>query len=268
MGYLINIFIDRMRKHVPAGARVLDVACGPGYVALEVARAGFDVLGIDIAGDAIRSARETAESNPFKEGFGRLAYENTAFTVDQRNAFQGPFDVVLFSGALHHFKDLDAALNLASELLAPGGIVIASEPQHEVWTEQDAAQVALIRSLLTLTGVWYQDEAAHDEESLDGLVKAIHREYLLERDPGEPDGQSPNDLSHDGPEILEHLKQTFETLETAPTVSFTYRLLGGLRGPDEQIYKIADFLAAYDKYAVDKGYMNANAFIFVGRNRV
>ncbi len=266
MGYVVDLFLEQIRRNVAPGARILDVACGPGYVSLELARNGYDVLGIDIAGTAIASARQTAAENPYLDGFGHLRYETAAFTPDQRAAFEGPFDVILFSGALHHFKALDEAMALTSELLAPGGIVIASEPQHAVWTEQDAAQVALIRSLLTLTGFWYQDEAASDEPGLDALVKAIHTEYLHERDPGEPGGQSPNDLSHDGPEILEALKRQFDTVETLQTVSFTYRVLGGLRGPQDQINKIADFLAAYDRYAVAKGHLNANAFIFVGRN--
>jgi 2-polyprenyl-6-hydroxyphenyl methylase/3-demethylubiquinone-9 3-methyltransferase len=266
MGYVIDIFLDRIRSHVPAGARILDVACGPGYVALELARNGYDVLGIDIADAAIRSARETAATNPYQEGFGRLRYEVVSFSQEEADRFDGPFDVVLFSGALHHFKSLDQALALASSLLTKDGIIIASEPQHGRWTEQDAAQVALMRSLLTLAGCWYQEEAASNEVELDALVKAIHREYLLERDPGEPEGQSPNDLSHDGPEILQALQRRFKQLSITETVSFTYRLLGGLRGPDEKIFRIADFLAAYDRYCVSRGFMNANAFVFVGRN--
>jgi len=264
MGYVVDLFLERIRRYAPPGARILDVACGPGYVSLELARNGYDVLGIDIADAAIQSARATAEQNPFHDGFGKLSYAVTAFQEDQRASFQGPFDVILFSGALHHFRELRGALELSADLLSDDGIVIASEPQHALWTEQDAAQVALIRSLLTLTGCWHQEEVAFDEPGMDALVKAVHTEYLLERDPHEA-GQSPHDLACDGPEILDALRSIFQTLDVTPTVSFTYRLLGGLRGPDEKVHKIADMLASYDRYCVAKGHMNANAFIFVGR---
>ncbi len=43
------------------GQRVLDVACGPGLYSLELARRGFEVVGIDINPAAIEFARVSAE---------------------------------------------------------------------------------------------------------------------------------------------------------------------------------------------------------------
>ena len=42
------------------GARVLDVACGTGGIALRAARAGADVVGIDISPDQLAKARRAA----------------------------------------------------------------------------------------------------------------------------------------------------------------------------------------------------------------
>ena len=47
---------------VEPGARVLDVACGTGGVALRAARAGADVVGIDISTDQLAKARRAAEA--------------------------------------------------------------------------------------------------------------------------------------------------------------------------------------------------------------
>lgn len=44
------------------GGRVLDVACGTGGVALRAARAGADVVGIDISADQLAKARRAAET--------------------------------------------------------------------------------------------------------------------------------------------------------------------------------------------------------------
>jgi len=38
-------------------ARVLDVGCGAGEITSEIARAGFDVVGIDVAEEPLRRAR-------------------------------------------------------------------------------------------------------------------------------------------------------------------------------------------------------------------
>jgi ubiquinone/menaquinone biosynthesis C-methylase UbiE len=46
---------------IEPGTRVLDVACGTGGVALRAARAGGDVVGIDISADQLAKARHAAD---------------------------------------------------------------------------------------------------------------------------------------------------------------------------------------------------------------
>ncbi len=48
------------RLNIPAGARVLDVACGSGQLSLVAARHGAVVTGIDIADNSIEAARRNA----------------------------------------------------------------------------------------------------------------------------------------------------------------------------------------------------------------
>ena len=45
---------------IPAGARLLDVACGAGQIAIPAARAGIHATGIDIAPNWIEQARARA----------------------------------------------------------------------------------------------------------------------------------------------------------------------------------------------------------------
>ncbi len=47
---------------IEPGTRVLDVACGTGGVALRAARAGADVVGIDISPDQLAKARRAADA--------------------------------------------------------------------------------------------------------------------------------------------------------------------------------------------------------------
>ena len=45
---------------VPPGGRVLEVAPGPGFCAIEMAKAGYRVTGLDISESFVRIARENA----------------------------------------------------------------------------------------------------------------------------------------------------------------------------------------------------------------
>lgn len=122
--------------------------------------------------------------------------------------------------------------------------------------------------MLALTGFWHEDfisEQLHTKESLETYISDIHTEYVTERDKHELGGQSPHDNDSSGQKILAALRKHLEELEYKPSFSFIYRLLGGLRGPDDAIYKISDFLTLYDKLCVEMGFIKPNGFFFAGK---
>lgn len=57
-----RVTVDLFERTValPPGARVLDLACGLGRHAMEFARRGYEVTGIDLSGALLRSAEEAA----------------------------------------------------------------------------------------------------------------------------------------------------------------------------------------------------------------
>ncbi len=105
-------FVDRLA--IPSGARVLDVACGTGNLAIPLARAGAVVTGVDIAPNLLVQARE------------RAAAENLAVRFDEGNAEQLPYSdasfeaVVSMFGAMFAPRPEVAAAELA-RVLSPGG---------------------------------------------------------------------------------------------------------------------------------------------------
>ena len=262
LGKINANYLRLLRKYSKPAASIIDIGCGAGYMSLELARNGYNVRAIDISAECINSAKEVLKSNPFTDNFGSLEYE-----VQSLGGAKGSYDVVLFSVSLHHMTDLDDALNKASGLLKPNGLLLCYEPCHDMWTKADAAQVSLIRGILSISGLWYEDlfsDKVLDEDVIDNLTEEIHYEYIHEVDKQETE-QSPNDNESTGAEMLLALRAKFNQLEFLPGHSFIYRLLGGIRGNIKVISELAEFISAYDRYSVSHGYLNSNGFYFIGR---
>ena len=263
LGQVVDRYLEVFAKYGQPGMHILDAGCGAGYISLELARAGYCVRGIDVSGSAIDAANRTLAENPFTEGFGSLEYD-----VQPVLEATGEYDAVLFSGVIHHFPDPERVVRQGSKLLSPDGLFVCMEPCHERWGQEDAAQVALIRGLLSITGHWQEPGlATHMKSSQDvaEYTRAIHREFVDERDEHETGGQSPHDNDCDGEAILAAVRRHFDELDLQATNAFIYRLLGGLRGPESEAHALADFITAYERQAVDAGWIHPNGFLFTGR---
>ena len=131
--------------------RVLDVGCGFGSVALELARAGRDVTALDPSTDACTVARRTLASVP-------ATVLCASFDTDELRP--GSFDAVRFGRSLHHVADVGAAAERAAMLLAPGGIVIVDEFCTERIDRPTARWIASLGASLRDAGVGVSAELA------------------------------------------------------------------------------------------------------------
>ena len=105
-------FVERLA--LPAGARVLDIACGTGNLAIPLARRGCVVTGVDIAANLLVQARE------------RAAAENLTIAFDEGDAEQLPYPAASFDAVVTMFGAMFAPRPelVAAEfarVLAPGG---------------------------------------------------------------------------------------------------------------------------------------------------
>ncbi len=88
-----------------SGWRILDAGCGSGQLAVELARRGADVLGVDLSAQMIAHARDAL---PRIEGAGSVTLESG----DMLSAGWGAFDGVVAMDSLIHYpaRDVEAAV--------------------------------------------------------------------------------------------------------------------------------------------------------------
>ena len=259
LGEICNNFIEKLAAHTSPGARVLDLGCGAGYLALEIARQGYNVTGIDISASCINVAKKTLDKADISSDFGSLKYQRCS--VSELSRFN-QFDAVMCSGVLHHLEPLPESLNPIHLSMKTGGVILWHEPQHQYWTKTEASIVTLIRLILANLNMWH-DEKVKGVDSTEKLMKMIddvYEEYIYERDPHEKKGQSPNDLASDRDYIVSEIEKKFRILDIQQSFSFIYRLMGGMRGDQETLNRLASLLHLFDTSLSQKGIINSNYF--------
>lgn len=102
------------------GARVLDIGVGEGQSSVLLARAGADVTGIDVSGEALARAAELAKRCDVHPEFIRMPGEELRFS-------DGTFDAIVCMSVYHHM-DLERATREFVRVLRPGGRVVMVEP--------------------------------------------------------------------------------------------------------------------------------------------
>jgi demethylmenaquinone methyltransferase / 2-methoxy-6-polyprenyl-1,4-benzoquinol methylase len=101
---------------VGPGSRALDVATGTGDLAIELARRGASVTGLDFAEAMLEVARAKAPHVAFDRGDAlALPYEDAAF------------DAATVGFGARNFSDLDRGLREMTRVVRPGGRVVVLE---------------------------------------------------------------------------------------------------------------------------------------------
>ncbi|MGZ4217234.1 MAG: class I SAM-dependent methyltransferase [Solirubrobacteraceae bacterium] len=116
----LNLRLAHLRAGVRAGDRVLDLGCGDGRFAQEIARMGAKPIGVEVAQAAIDRARAGHPDLDF-----RLAPIDGPLPLDDVS-----FDVVWTSEVIEHVADTARWLSEVRRVLVPRGRLLLTTPSY------------------------------------------------------------------------------------------------------------------------------------------
>jgi ubiquinone/menaquinone biosynthesis C-methylase UbiE len=110
--------------HLRHGARVLDVATGPGYVAAAAAERGATAVGVDFSASMVARARTIYPTVEFQEGDAEaISFPDSSF------------DAVVMNFGMLHLARPEQAMTEAARVLKPGGafaFTVWAKPEEAV----------------------------------------------------------------------------------------------------------------------------------------
>ena len=159
-----------------AGLRVLDIGCGGGFLAEELAALGCRVTGVDPAPASVSAARAHAA------GRG-LSIDYRVGSGEELPAPDAAFSVACCCDVLEHVSDLDRVISETARVLKPGGLYLFDTINRTLASKLLAIKVMQQWPLTRLT-----DVALHD---WDMFITPAELAGVLERHgltPGEMTG--------------------------------------------------------------------------------
>src|SRR5579862_4754889 len=125
----------RLAEHLPAGASVLEVAPGPGYLSIELAKFGrYSVTGLDISETFVEIARKNAAEAGVQVDFRHGNASAMPFADDS-------FDLIVCRAAFKNFSEPVKALAEMRRVLKPCGRAIVIDLRRDTPTKEIDAYV-------------------------------------------------------------------------------------------------------------------------------
>jgi len=158
----------RIAAHIGPGARVLEIAPGPGYLAVELVRlTGCRLVGVDISHTFVRIAGENARKEGLRIDFEQGDAADLPFPAEQ-------FDFIVCRAAFKNFGRPLAALDEMYRVLNAGGIALIIDLRKDFSPEavndyvRDKGMIA--GAFIKLTFNTMLKKRAYTKESMADLV--------------------------------------------------------------------------------------------------
>jgi ubiquinone/menaquinone biosynthesis C-methylase UbiE len=126
--------LDKIVAVLPAGSRLLEVAPGPGYLSIELARRGYQVVGMDISASFVQIARAKAREAGVAVDFQRGNASEMPFDGDA-------FDFIICCAAFKNFTEPVRAIQEMYRVLKPGGTALIVDLRRDASAEEIATAI-------------------------------------------------------------------------------------------------------------------------------
>lgn len=159
-------------KGLPEGGRVLEVAPGPGYLSVALAKLGpYKITGLDISQTFVRMASAYGR----KEGVTVRFVHGSASDIPFEDCF---FDLIVCRAAFKNFTEPLRALNEMHRVLKPEGQAVIIDLRkdatwHEIVSHVDGMNLGIVNSWFTkMTFKEMLLKRAYTEEQIRSLAAA------------------------------------------------------------------------------------------------
>lgn len=164
--WAVPLVDDALSKIRVKGAKILDIGCGPGLLAKELASRSkyFDVYGIDMSPHAIKMARKNCKD------FGGVHFK-------EANAYNLPFsdstfDLVACKDSLHHFDAPQKALKEMLRVTKKGGVLYIQDIKRDLpWY---LLRRAIPPDTIFKKLQFYSARAAYTKKELGDILKKLN----------------------------------------------------------------------------------------------
>jgi ubiquinone/menaquinone biosynthesis C-methylase UbiE len=120
---------EEIARHLPQNSAVLEVAPGPGFLAIELANLGFRrIVGLDISKSFVRIATENAARAGVDVTFREGNVSSMPFEPDS-------FDFICCRAAFKNFSDPELAFDEMHRVLRPGGKAVIHDMRQDASPE-------------------------------------------------------------------------------------------------------------------------------------
>jgi ubiquinone/menaquinone biosynthesis C-methylase UbiE len=179
-------YAKEVAAHIKDGSSVLEVAPGPGYLAIELAKLGkYKIMGLDISKDFVEIARRNAE----EAGVDVEFRQGSVADIPSPN---NTFDFVICTAAFKNFKEPLGALHQMYRVLRSGGTALivdmnrnASNQQIEVCTENMGVKGREKLFMKLIFKYFLRNGAYTKDEFINLISKTAFKEYdIKEKDIG------------------------------------------------------------------------------------
>ena len=261
----INKSIKKYIKKNKDKINILEVACGPGHISLELSRYDYNIKAIDISPQCIQIAKETNENDIYREDKSNLQYLCKDF-FEFKDSQQ--YDIILFCCSLHHFRDIVKVLKKVNLLLIDNGIIFIDDPTKISLKNTDIVIISIIRTLLSLGNNYFEKiDIPCTKKDTKNEFEKIRKEFNY-KDNDNCNVQSPCDGESNYFDMIGELRKVFIELEESNEFSFFDRIVGGVRLESiEKEHMFAEWMYSMDKILCKNNIITSSQFNFIGRKK-